>query len=273
MGRTTTTASTAIGWRECTPDEIPGDDEFRRQMQCAVVRVPVDHAQPDGATLELFVSRRPSPQQPSLGPLFVNQGGPGAEAATFALSMSVYPGFDRFDIVGMDPRGTGRSTPVACRSDIRNVPPPVVPQPGDPETNFERAVATFAAGCATDPNLAFFGTKNTARDIDRIRGFLGADEITYFGKSYGSDLGATYVSLFPSHVRAAVLDGATDLTLDPTDFYIQQALRSNDSWSATWRTAGPMVAGGPTGSTPKRRGPSSSTASKPRPSPAATARS
>ena len=148
VGRTTTTASTAIGWRECTADEIPGDDEFRQQMQCAVVRVPVDHAQPDGATLELFVSRRQSPQQPSLGPLFVNQGGPGAEAATFALSMSVYPGFDRFDIVGMDPRGTGRSTPVACRSDIRNVPPPVVPQPGDPETNFERAVATFAAGCA-----------------------------------------------------------------------------------------------------------------------------
>ena len=29
--------------------------------------------------------------------------------------------------------------------------------------------------------------------------------------------------MFPSHVRAAVLDGATDLTLDPTDFYIQQA--------------------------------------------------
>jgi pimeloyl-ACP methyl ester carboxylesterase len=137
--------------------------------------------------------------------------------------MSIYPGPNRFDIVGMDPRGTGRSTLVACQSDIRNVPPPVVPRPGDPETEFERAVATFAAGCAEDPNLAFFGSNNVARDIDRLREFLGAGTITYFGKSYGSDLGATYLSLFPSRVRAMVLDGATDLTLEPTDFYIQQA--------------------------------------------------
>ena len=37
---------------------------------------------------------------------------------------------------------------------------------------------------------------------------MGEDKLSYYGTSYGTFLGATYVNMFPGRVRAAVLDGA-----------------------------------------------------------------
>ena len=58
--------------------------------------------------------------------------------------------------------------------------------------------------------------------MDSIRRALGEDTISYFGFSYGSELGATWATLFPETVRAAVLDGASDPTVDPLQDSLQQ---------------------------------------------------
>ncbi len=218
----------AIDWRRCTKGEMSDlPEETRARMQCALVELPVDYSDPDGEQLEIFVSRRPAVAPDSLGPLFVNQGGPSAEAARYAASLDANPflsaGFDRFDLIGMDPRGTGGSTKLDCTEDFGDLPPFAPPGSGKAAKRFERGVERFVAGCADDAKATFFGSNNVARDMDAIRERLGADQITYFGKSYGSDLGTAYVSLYPERVRAALLDGATDLSLDPVDFVIQQA--------------------------------------------------
>jgi pimeloyl-ACP methyl ester carboxylesterase len=67
------------------------------------------------------------------------------------------------------------------------------------------------------------GTNQSARDMDAIRQALGEDTISYFGWSYGSELGAVWATLFPTTVRAAVLDGAADPTADSLDRSLQQA--------------------------------------------------
>ena len=59
--------------------------------------------------------------------------------------------------------------------------------------------------------------------MDAIRRALGEDEISYFGFSYGSELGATWATLFPDTVRAAVLDGSVDPTIARTEGLIRQA--------------------------------------------------
>ena len=46
--------------------------------------------------------------------------------------------------------------------------------------------------------------------MDVLRAALGDAKLTYLGKSYGTYLGTWYAQLFPSHVRALVLDGAID---------------------------------------------------------------
>ena len=72
--------------------------------------------------------------------------------------------------------------------------------------------------------LGHISTVDTAHDLDRIRDALGEDTISYMGFSYGSELGATYATLFPTHIRAMVLDGAIDPDLDGVETARAQAI-------------------------------------------------
>jgi pimeloyl-ACP methyl ester carboxylesterase len=58
--------------------------------------------------------------------------------------------------------------------------------------------------------------------MDAIRQALGAEQASYFGFSYGSELGGVWATLFPSTVRAAVFDGAVDPNAGPLESTLQQ---------------------------------------------------
>jgi pimeloyl-ACP methyl ester carboxylesterase len=60
--------------------------------------------------------------------------------------------------------------------------------------------------------------------MDFIRSALGEQRITYVGYSYGTFLGATYADMFPTRVRAAVLDGAIDPEVDMVQTSVEQAV-------------------------------------------------
>src|SRR5690606_21374310 len=74
-----------IDWRPCIPvdprdpDHDPDPAEARHDVQCADVRVPVDHADPDGRTFTVAVTRIPATGERT-GVLFGNPGGPGIDA-------------------------------------------------------------------------------------------------------------------------------------------------------------------------------------------------
>src|SRR5262249_8584405 len=53
-------------------------------------------------------------------------------------------------------------------------------------------------------------TGDVARDLDLLRRAVGDERLTYLGFSYGTQIGNTYANLFPSKVRAMVLDGVVD---------------------------------------------------------------
>jgi pimeloyl-ACP methyl ester carboxylesterase len=211
-------------------------------VEVGTLEVPVDHNDPDGPTFELFVARHlaENPDE-RIGSLLVNPGGPGFGGSDFAIfADQIYDQelLDRFDIVGWDPRGTAESDPpVDCieNYDRFYAEPDITP---DDEAERAQNVALaeeFAAGCEanSDGVAGHVGTNATARDMDAIRRALGEDEISYFGFSYGSELGATWATLFPETVRAAVLDGAADPTADSTESSIQQ-LRGFESTLATF---------------------------------------
>ena len=84
---------------------------------------------------------------------------------------------------------------------------------------------SYAAECekVSGSILPYVGTVDTARDLDRIRQALGDAQLTFIGHSYGTLLGATYAELYPTHVRAMVLDGAIDPAEDTDQMAIDQA--------------------------------------------------
>ena len=188
-------------------------------FQCTGVRVPLDYARPNGRTLRLAVIRLPAtgPGRP-LGDLFLNPGGPGASGVQFLReAAAAFPAAvrARFDLVSFDPRGIGASDPVHCLSD-RQLTAYLAADP-DPTTAAQRAAAIalaeqFARGCEQKSGalLPYVGTIDVARDLDVLRAALGQARLTYLGFSYGTFLGALYAQLFPTHIRAMVLDGALD---------------------------------------------------------------
>jgi pimeloyl-ACP methyl ester carboxylesterase len=185
-------------------------------LQCAHLTVPLDYSDASKGTITLFLKRHPAVGRDRIGSLLVNPGGPGVagtslvDQATLAFSEDL---LDRFDIVGWDPRGTGQSSAIDC---VDNLDPLLAPDPV-PDTAAEKqalidSAKTFDAACQQRSGrlLPYVSTQDTARDMDEIRKALGEDKISYFGFSYGSQLGATYATMFPSHVRAMTIDGATD---------------------------------------------------------------
>ena len=146
-----------------------------------------------------------------------NPGGPGVSGVDFVLGIVRLPVTARlrehFDIVSFDPRGVARSREVRCTLDASPIP-----DDADDATLirlFDEFSERYVRACL-DQNgsfVAHVGTMNTARDVEMLRRALGERQITYAAGSYGTVLGAAYASMFPSSVRAMMLDGAI-----PPDF-------------------------------------------------------
>lgn len=196
-------------------------------LKCATLDVPYDYENPSLGSFALAVRMRPADKSPSVGPLFVNRGGPGAESASMATDAEFYFSkqlLDHFDVVAFDPRGTGASQPfVDCIDEIDAyfAADITYDSPDERQRLIDDAQA-FNDACQEKSGeiLPYISTNASARDIDTLRRALGYDKISYFGFSYGSELGAAWAKFFPDTVRAAVFDGASD----PNATYLQAGL-------------------------------------------------
>jgi pimeloyl-ACP methyl ester carboxylesterase len=233
--------STRVGrlsaWRAC------GDG-----VQCATLPVPLDYANPAAGTITLAVVRRPA-REPArrIGSLVYLEGGPGVSGVN---SIKTYPQLfdtvvgDRFDIVGFDQRGVGASAPVRCLTDAQKATelsdvlaggPARRAAPASTEgsvpAGFDGTAASdrgVAEGCErwSGKMLPYLSTAAAARDVDVLRAALGDRRLTAYGASYGSELGATYAALFPTHLRALALDAVVDPRMSTTDPFAETLLQA-----------------------------------------------
>ncbi|WP_017569351.1 alpha/beta hydrolase [Nocardiopsis halotolerans] len=224
-------ADQELAWDECESG-APG-------TECATYEVPLDYDDPGGERIEIAVKRLPSEGDDVIGSLLVNPGGPGSPGYDFvdhASSKVSDPVRERFDVVGFDPRGVGRSAPLTCM-DAEGIDEFLggvdgVEGDGDMSEVTDAELAElqedsrdFVEACqANDPEIMMhMGTANVARDMDVLRVLLGDEKLTYLGFSYGTSIGAHYAEQFPERVRALVLDGAVDPSQGQLELSVQQA--------------------------------------------------
>ncbi|WP_051109087.1 alpha/beta hydrolase [Actinomadura flavalba] len=199
-------------WRAC-----PDLGEPAPGLRCATLRVPLDHARPSGPTIDFAVSMLPATSRKlRRGVLVLEPGGTDrselalpARLAAQGMPASVR---ERYDLIGFDPRGIGRSSPVTC--DLRpgqDLSIPASQAASGPAAVARRAaelrvIARQCGASATGAQLPHQSTANVARDVDRLRVALGERKISYLGYSYGTYVGAVYATLFPHRTDRVVLD-------------------------------------------------------------------
>jgi pimeloyl-ACP methyl ester carboxylesterase len=214
-------------WVPCpeVPRDLVGRGAAGMTYDCAGVEVPRDWdsaGSGDVYTIQM-IRIRSKTQRNRIGSLLINPGGPGGSGIEFSVYFSFGAALgglpsaitDRFDLIGFDPRGVGQSDPVKCISNtdqdatFSSVPDPVT------DADFKKFDALYQkiagdCGAKYGSQLTTFSTVQAAKDMDALRTAVGDEKLTYLGFSYGTLLGATYAQLFPTKVRALVLDGAVD---------------------------------------------------------------
>ena len=214
-----------IAWGAC--------DDGAVNFECATVSAPLSWHDPAVGEIELALRRHLALTETyeRQGSVLINPGGPGGSGVDFVEMAPQMFGarlLDAFDIVGFDPRGVGQSSQVRCLDDAAKDAALSADFDYD-DAGLEAArvaLAYWAQACLdnTGDLLGNVDTQSAARDMDLLRHLLGEERLNFLGFSYGTQLGATYAGLFPSHVGAMVLDGGVDLTLTSEETSKGQAI-------------------------------------------------
>src|SRR3954451_2993312 len=189
-------AAGGLRWKPCGDAGAP----------CATETVPRDYDHPNGDKLHIQVAKAPATGK-KIGSLFFNFRGPGAPAAPYveAYGSDLFPPAltSRFDIIGMDPRGTGEpggENSVWCDANAEREG--IYSEPFTTPFNLDagalfRKDQRYIRRCLDKSSRKVLGhtsTADVARDMDRIRDAVNDPKLTYLGFSYGTFLGATYAS-------------------------------------------------------------------------------
>ncbi|OLE23641.1 MAG: hypothetical protein AUG49_15515 [Catenulispora sp. 13_1_20CM_3_70_7] len=221
----------AIAWQACPqysddvlaalrlrPEEYAAFRAIWARAECGTISVPLDYRNPGGEHITIALTRlKAQDAAHRRGVMFTNPGGPGGSGylmpARLMLENSTNARLNEdFDLIGIDPRGIGYSTSYDCPTGDGPDPGGAPPAPG-PLTEAEAKqlydqVSASNAACSTS-NPAFLRqltTSNAARDLDMIRRGLHERKASYFGASWGTQLGAVYRSMFPETIDRMWLD-------------------------------------------------------------------
>lgn len=167
---------------------------------------PLDHANPAAGTIEVFarvVAGEGGQDKPYL--VFL-QGGPGSEAPRPSLDTPPWlpRALREYQVVMLDQRGTGRSTPISS--------PTVAPLAGLDATQQAEWISHLRAD-------------EIVNDAERVREALGARQWTVLGQSFGGFTTLHYLSVHPESLAGALITGGLSAVQHPVD----------DVYATTWQ--------------------------------------
>jgi pimeloyl-ACP methyl ester carboxylesterase len=245
IGASAASAKGTINWGPCSEPALK-----EAGARCGFLTVPLNYSEPNGAQIQLAVSRIKHTSSDYQGVIVTNPGGPGGEGLnlnTFLIPVLQQEGFtgaaDDYDWIGFDPRGVGASIPaISCEPNYEGPDrPSYVPYSRELLNTWVSRSQQYAHDCGSASALQSqllqnMTTRDNALDLDSIRQALGQSQITYYGFSWGTDLGQVYATLFPSHVRRLILDSNVNPSHDGyEDFNLDQDApfnRNEDIWFA-----------------------------------------
>jgi pimeloyl-ACP methyl ester carboxylesterase len=170
--------------------------------QCGEIAVPEDRNKPGGRKITIFAAVLPANTlSPKEDPLLILAGGPGQAASTLAPFASRLNEVRRArDVVLIDQRGTGRSSPMNCDAF----------KPKDDDA-LETHPVPRAKACADELRVqgvdaTQYTTPAWIADLEAMREALGYARWNLWGGSYGTRVAQEYMRRHPDRIRTVILD-------------------------------------------------------------------
>jgi pimeloyl-ACP methyl ester carboxylesterase len=165
---------------------------------CGSIERPWEPGNPAAGTVTVgfaFVPARDRSRR-VLGTLVPHEGGPGYSTTGSASSYAAMYGplLERRNLLLVDQRGTGRSSPVDC--------------PALQDLKGDYAPAAAACGAALGDRADDYSTALSADDLAAVVAALGLGPVDVYGDSYGTFFAQVYAGRHPEQVRSVVLDSA-----------------------------------------------------------------
>lgn len=188
----------------------------RVPAQCGTFTVYENRAVKQGRTIPLhFILLKA--EHPSGHAIAFNPGGPGASATADAAILADGAAYrelltlrDRYDVLFLDVRGTGKSAPQHC-----DFAPLARPELYFRQLWPDSIVKRCRERLAAKANLNLYSTVEAADDLDDLRAALGYKKIVLDGGSYGTTLYLAYARQHPARVESIILRG-----MAPPHFYL-----------------------------------------------------
>ncbi len=177
---------------QLAPCHVPA---IEGRAHCMDLPLPEDWSQPEGNSITIHVAIvPPSGGQATRAPLYLLAGGPGQAATQMGrfISRALQRARRAREVVLVDQRGTGRSTPFKCA--LTN----------DPHARGDDVAQRCLAHTSQRPQ--YFDSAAFIRDLEAVRTHLGHGQINLLGGSYGTRAGLLYLRAYPQNVRTLILD-------------------------------------------------------------------
>lgn len=198
-------APRTIALAECRLPRLP------TAARCGTVIVPENREKPGGRTISIHVALLPAnTASPRPDPFVILAGGPGQAASELAPFAARLNEIRRTrDVVLVDQRGTGRSSPLLCEA---------YSEAGLRASMLETDPLPRAKSCAAElakagVDASSYTTAAFVDDLDAVRDALGASHWNLWGGSYGTRVALEYLRRHPDRVRTVTLDGVAPPTM------------------------------------------------------------
>jgi pimeloyl-ACP methyl ester carboxylesterase len=228
----------AIRWKDC-PGEIANALTALRTpswlpVRCGKINGVLDSPYaPDRGTARIQVL------QAGKGPvpIVVVNDVDGLPGTVYAAKLGALLGpdfFKKFQLIGMDRRGTGNSAAAKCvPEEVRRAMVEADPAALDVQSWYESAqTAGQQCSIAMESQLPAYDTWRTSADLDSLRTALGVNRLNAVGHGEGSRVVSMFADRFPDRVGRLVLDGVPDPTADAQLAYEGVAKGGEAAWDA-----------------------------------------
>ena len=176
--------------------------------RCTTLAVPLDYAESEAGQISLHVAVIGARSaRATAAPVVLISGGPGQSASESLVELRhVFQALsERRDIVVVDQRGTGASSPLHCAHELVEDP---FALRADTTLAMQR-MGRCREQLAHDPR--HFDSDAAVADLERVRQALGYARWNLYGFSYGSRVAQLYAARFPDHTRSVVMDAVLPL--------------------------------------------------------------